>query len=195
MVSSKSHGAIHGKGYSAYESPNTRQRRKERTLTRQILKLKKPRTLLKLNDNQSAVKTSKKEAKQPIKKKIPKFDSTPKIKYAVLKKQRKALMPILEENHPDLFPPEGTPPKPWKMHLSQDVKKRYGVTKRVAKTTLNHWQFRNKEVYRAVLIPGADRYDLDGNTHGIVINAWYDMEKDVKEKTSDVLNTCEPTKE
>lgn len=154
-------------------------------MSRTVLKINKSRTLLKLKGNRDAVKTSKKEDKQPTKKKIPKHDLTPKIKYNVLKRQCKAFMKILEENHPDLFPTDGTPPKPWKIHITKDVKKRYKVTNRLARATLGNWQNENLDAYRAVLIPGADRYDLDGKTNGTVLSAWRHREQDAKEKSAD----------
>jgi len=144
-------------------------------VARTILKLSKPRTLLKLK-KPPKVKTNKKPVSVEVKQEKIKIPPIPKTPYKVFKKQSQALLTILKANHPDLFPPKGTPPKPWKIHINRDVKKRYKVTNRIAKMALRFWRRCNHEVYIEALIPGVDRFDLDGKPNGTVKDVWLTLE-------------------
>ena len=84
-----------------------------------------------------------------------------------------ALLKILEINHSDLFPKEGVSPKPWKIGIQKDIRKRYEVTNRISKIALSYWRQCNRSAYIAVLVPGAVRYDLDGEVAGEVEKVWY----------------------
>ncbi len=127
-------------------------------MARKILKLNKPKAVVKL-----------KKAKTP---------PPPKIKYKVLKQQSHDLLLLLKTNHPDLFPRNGGSPKPWKVHLCRDVQRRYNVTQRISRIALSFWRKRHHELYIAELIPGAARYDLDGEVAGVVEKVWLDRTVD-----------------
>lgn len=90
------------------------------------------RTTIKLELKKSLDGTTIKKEKQPVNiklkqvKKKPSKD-TPKTKALTRKEQSQSLLKILEENHSGLFPSDGTPPKPWKMYIANDIKERYKV--------------------------------------------------------------------
>lgn len=137
-------------------------------MTREILKLKKLKT--KPVSSVKKVKTP-----PPL-----------KIKSKILTEQMHALLRLLKANHPDLFPRDGGSPKPWKIHLRRDVKRRYNVTNKVSKVALAFWRKRHHELYTAALIPGASRYDLDGKIAGIVEKAWVDISVAQNQRLSSV---------
>lgn len=134
------------------------------------------RTIIKLKLKKSPDGTTIKK-RQPIDIKLKQVKkkpsgNTPKTKFPTRKEQSQNLLKILEENHSGLFPTDGTPPKPWKMYIANDIKERYKVTQGIVQRTLALWRNENNEAYRAVLVAGADRYDLDGKANGTVETTW-----------------------
>ncbi|MBF0371760.1 MAG: hypothetical protein HQL52_20185 [Magnetococcales bacterium] len=79
-----------------------------------------------------------------------------------------ALLTTLEENHPELFPSDDTPPRPWAIGIHKTIQTEYKVSKRVAKKALGMWQEQNREAYQAALRAGSARYGLDGEPDGNV---------------------------
>ncbi|MBF0371763.1 MAG: hypothetical protein HQL52_20200 [Magnetococcales bacterium] len=79
-----------------------------------------------------------------------------------------ALLNTLEENHPDLFPTDDSPPRPWAIGIHTAIQTRYQVSKRVARKALSMWLEQNREAYQAALWEKGIRHDLDGNEVGKV---------------------------
>lgn len=105
---------------------------------------------------------------KPVQVKKPKGVQQRKTDPAILKAEAEALIAKLEVDHPDLFPADGTLPKPWKIGLRVDVKKKYEVPHRISRIAIDMWRARHRKAYEAVLVEGASRYGLDGEAVGEV---------------------------
>ncbi len=80
-----------------------------------------------------------------------------------------ALLTKLETNHPELFPVDENPPRPWAIGIHKAIQTRYQVSKRVSRLALKMWLEQNREAYRRVLVVGGKRFDLNGEAVGEII--------------------------
>jgi sRNA-binding protein len=74
-----------------------------------------------------------------------------------------ALVERLQQDYPDLFPPDGQPMAcPWAIGIHDRIMQRYRVSQRIARKALEHWAKRRAPEYARCLAQGGPRYDLDG---------------------------------
>lgn len=138
-------------------------------MARRTLKLKKTSDMQHIDTKE----------KQPAKIKA---KQTKKTKPVTLQQHSQNLLKILETNHPDLFPTDGTPPKPWKIKIHKDITIRYEVTQKISKMALSQWRRHHHESYVATLIKDTPRYNLDGKMDGIIKESWSDTWKKMQRK-------------
>ena len=76
---------------------------------------------------------------------------------------RELLAKLIEE-HPTLFPVDGSAPKAWKIDLYHDIRKRYTTSHNILKSAIGLWRRKENYLrYYQVLAAGGNRHDLDGN--------------------------------
>ena len=97
------------------------------------------------------------EQKQVVQKKNKRNMDSPK------KVAARKLFFKLIKNHPDLFPMDGTLPKPWKIGMNKDIKNLYESSNAVAVLASSLWRRGRMISYCKSVIDGDSRYDLDGN--------------------------------
>ena len=97
------------------------------------------------------------EQKQVVQKKNKRNRDSPK------KVAARKLFLELTRNHPDLFPMDGTLPKPWKIGIRRDIKRIYESVNSVTGLACDLWQRKHMVSYCKSIIDGDSRYDLDGN--------------------------------
>lgn len=139
---------------------------------RPVLGLKRPRPGVQNLAPKSALLAPKpKPTKAP---KPPKIDQLSKKARGIpSRKDERAtrLLGILSENHPDLFPMDGSLPKPWAINIHLEVKARYHESKTLCCHALKLWKRQYGHLYRAALRQGGARYNLLSDPVGEVTAA------------------------
>ena len=70
-------------------------------------------------------------------------------------------------------------------NIANDIRERYKVSHRAVQRALALWQNENREAYKAVLVPGVDRYDLEGKANGTVETARIPVPAEPSPKSAD----------
>lgn len=114
-------------------------------------------------DKPAGLLEEKPKQSQPRKKKKPKKKKVYSAHDSPVGIAARELLEKLTENHPKLFPTDGTPPCVWKIGLRQDVMDRYETARDVTEEGMSLWRVKNLMQYQDAIAAGGDRYDLDGN--------------------------------
>lgn len=79
-----------------------------------------------------------------------------------------ALLELLAERWPHIFPKEDQAPRPWATDIHQQIVAALPASASVVKKALHLWQIIHSEAYLRALAAGGPRYDLEGRPVGTV---------------------------
>lgn len=138
---------------------------------RPILTLKKKHTPQKLNIVDGKIVLNKPKASKSQENTMPTkpYDGETGLEFnarqkkaakALRQKLLKGIVETLTKSYPDIF--DKAHPKPLAIGIHKQIRAKHpNISRKLTEITMRRWTSTKK--YRAVLIPGADRYNLDGS--------------------------------